>query len=167
MAETEFHFTRRFSLDSGTRRKRTSSFVIRPTPNQGGGKEQERKGHMACTRSSRRGWGNLKSGRSWTGCPVQALADNVGFCMPCFTTLVPPWEQCTSAATVTLWLPEGHITGEVDLALPGSDCVCVSLILGILLFAHIETFSESEFSDEELSRLHAQRGPQLVFRFFC
>jgi hypothetical protein len=31
-----------------------------------------------------------------------ALADTVGFCKPCFTALVPPWEQCTSAATVTL-----------------------------------------------------------------
>jgi hypothetical protein len=48
-------------------------------------------------------------------------------------------------------LPEGRITGEADLALHGSDCVCVSLILGILLFAHIETISGSEFSDEVLS----------------
>jgi hypothetical protein len=31
-----------------------------------------------------------------------ALADNIGFYKPCFTALVPPWEQCTSAATVTL-----------------------------------------------------------------
>jgi hypothetical protein len=48
-------------------------------------------------------------------------------------------------------LPERRITGEADLALHGSDCVCASLILGVLLFAHIEAVSESEFSDEELS----------------
>jgi hypothetical protein len=37
-----------------------------------------------------------RSGRS-----VEALADNAGFCAPCLAALVPPWEKCTSAATVT------------------------------------------------------------------
>jgi hypothetical protein len=32
----------------------------------------------------------------------EALADNAGFCARGLTALVPPWEQCTSAATVKL-----------------------------------------------------------------
>jgi hypothetical protein len=81
-----------------------------------------------------------------------ALADNAGFCMSCLTALVPPWEQCTSAATVTLWWPEGHITGEADLALLGSECLWLSIIGGGgLLAAHIDAISESEYSDERLS----------------
>jgi hypothetical protein len=32
----------------------------------------------------------------------EALADNAGFCAPWLTAVVSLWDQCTSAATVTL-----------------------------------------------------------------
>jgi hypothetical protein len=31
----------------------------------------------------------------------EAVAGTAGFCTPCLVALVPPWEQCTSAATTT------------------------------------------------------------------
>jgi Na+-transporting methylmalonyl-CoA/oxaloacetate decarboxylase gamma subunit len=49
-------------------------------------------------------------------------ADNIGFCVPYLTALVPPCEKCTSVAPATLCLPEGHITVEADLSLQGSVC---------------------------------------------
>jgi uncharacterized membrane protein len=48
-------------------------------------------------------------------------------------------------------LLEGHITGEADLALHGSECLWLSVIGWVLLSAHIEAISESEYSDERLS----------------
>jgi hypothetical protein len=48
-------------------------------------------------------------------------------------------------------LPEGHITGEADLARHGSDCLLFTLVGGVLLSAHMEAISESEYSDEKLS----------------
>jgi hypothetical protein len=35
---------------------------------------------------------------------------NAGFSATYLAALIPPWEKCTSAATVTFWLPGGHIT---------------------------------------------------------
>jgi hypothetical protein len=69
------------------------------------------------------------------GCSLAAPADDGGSCAPCLVTVVPPWEQCTSAVTVMFWLPEGHATGEADLAGSGTGRV--------LLSAHIDPSSES------------------------
>jgi uncharacterized membrane protein len=56
----------------------------------------------------------------------KAFAEIAGFCTPCLAGLVPPWEQCTSAATTAFQLPEGHITAEGGLALLGPDCLSFS-----------------------------------------
>jgi hypothetical protein len=70
------------------------------------------------------------------GCSAGAPADVAGFCAPCIVAVVPPWEQCTSAVTVMLWLPERDVTGEADLGVCGTGSLSLSLGGG-LLSAHI------------------------------
>jgi hypothetical protein len=92
-----------------------------------------------------------------SGCSVGAPADNTGFCAPCRVAAVPPWEPCTSSITVMFWLPEGHATGEVVLGVCGTDSL--SLLVGrVLLSAHIDPNSDSEFSGEEVSGSTNLRG---------
>jgi hypothetical protein len=38
---------------------------------------------------------------SMFGGSVEGAVDDAGFCAPSFVAVVPPWEQCISAATVT------------------------------------------------------------------
>jgi hypothetical protein len=84
------------------------------------------------------------------GCSAGAPADDAGFYASCLVAVVPPWEQCTSAVTVMFWLTEGHATGETDLGVCGTGSLSLS-VGGVLLAAHIEPSSASEFSGEELS----------------
>jgi hypothetical protein len=48
------------------------------------------------------------------------------------------------------WLPEGHATGEADLGVCGTGSLPLT-VGGVLLSAHIDPSSASEFSGEELS----------------
>jgi hypothetical protein len=79
------------------------------------------------------------------------LAEIAVFCTLCLTALVPPREQCTSAATTRFWMRERHITDETVLSLLGSGCLRSSLVLGVLLCVHMDAISKFEFSDEGLS----------------
>jgi hypothetical protein len=38
---------------------------------------------------------------SMSGGSVEGAVDDAGFCAPGFVALVSPWDQCTSAVTVT------------------------------------------------------------------
>jgi hypothetical protein len=56
------------------------------------------------------------------------LAEAADFVTLCFAVSVLLWEQLASATPAKFYLSKERITGEHDLLLLGSDCLCTSLV---------------------------------------